>query len=212
VGEASLRVIDTLSGAGESSGFSGKYTGVHVFQGSSPFDAEPRTRALLYSSSDTRLGFVDLQSELPGSERSVDTLTLSGGVQGVAFPSASPLAIVTQTNGKVSIVDLEERTVSLLDAGNQVTRLVLDERPGVQLAWLLTSSGSLGTLDLTRRTPRELLLEKAGTFVIPVDVDGPRMAIGQGTNGGDLLLLDATEPSRATAREIEGFRKEPEEY
>ncbi|HEX6241731.1 MAG TPA: hypothetical protein VFZ61_12575, partial [Polyangiales bacterium] len=117
--------------------------------------------------------------------------------------------IVTQTNGKVSIVDLQERTVSLLDAGNQVTRLVLDERPGAQHAWVLTSSGGLGTLHLEQRTPRELLLEKPGTFVIPVDVDGPHMAIGQGVNGGKLLLLDATDPTRATAREIDGFRDDP---
>ncbi|HEX6241344.1 MAG TPA: hypothetical protein VFZ61_10640, partial [Polyangiales bacterium] len=66
LGDGSLRVIDTLSGAGESSGTSNKYGAAHVFQGTSPFDGESRTRALLYTPSDSRLGFVDLQAELPG--------------------------------------------------------------------------------------------------------------------------------------------------
>ena len=203
--EGSLRVIDTLSGAGESSPTMSTFSGAHQFKGRSPFDSESRPRALLYGINNNRLGFVDLHAELPGSERSVDTLTLSAGVEQITFSEDLPLAVVLQSNGKVSFVDLEERTVSLLDAGGRVTRVLLDERPGVQRAWMLTDFGSLGSVELGQRTPHEILLGQAATFVIPVNGKRPLLVVGQNAEGGDLVVIDASDPRRSSARAFEHF-------
>jgi hypothetical protein len=205
LGESSLRVIDTLNGSGESSPAQGGFTAVHVFEGASPFDETPRTRALLYAQGNNRLGFVDLQRELPGNERSVDQLTLSAGLDSIAFPEGEPLAVIAQKDGRVSLVNLQDRTVSSLGAGANITQLLLDQRPGLSRVWVVTASGSLGAIDLARRTPRELLLDRAATFVVPVLGATPRVAVGQSASSGSVLLLDANDPSRASAREIAGF-------
>lgn len=205
LGESSVRVIDTLNGAGESSPAPGGFTSTHVFEGASPFDEVPRTRALLYGVNSNRLGFVDLQRELPGNERGVDQLTLSAAVRHIAFPTGPQLAVIAQQDGRVSLVDLEQRTVSSLGAGAEVTQLLLDERDGVGRAWVVTASGSLGAVDLARRAPRELLLDRPATFVVPVLGAKPQVAVGQAADSGSVLLLDASDPSRASAREIAGF-------
>jgi hypothetical protein len=205
LGQSSLRLIDTVSGAGESSNTQGNFSVIHTFEGRSPFDAEPRQRAILYSQAGSKLGFVDLQTELRGSERGVEQLSLSGAIDDIVFPSQQSIAIIAQSDNKVSLVDLEERTISSFGVEGKVSHLVLDERAGVQQVWISTETGSLGSIDLARRAPRQLLLDQAATFVLPVAGATPLLAVGQAGDSGAVLLLDAKEPSRASARKIAGF-------
>lgn len=204
LGQGTLRIIDTVSGDSESSSTAGTFTTVHTFVGKSPFDSETRQRGLLYAAGTNRLGFVDLQAELPGNERSVDSVTLSGSIQRLELSQHQPLAIVAQSDGKLSFVDLEERTVSSLSTEGPITALVIDERAGVDRAWVLMT-GSLGAVDLADRSPEQILLEQVGTYIVPVLGDKALIAIGQGSSSGGVLLLDAKDPSRSSGREMVGF-------
>lgn len=204
VGEGTLRIIDTISGDSESSGTTALFTAAHVFRGTSPFDKEVRPRGLLYAANSNRLGFVDLQEELPGNERSVDLLTLSSPLASIQLSTTQTLAVVAQRDGKLSVVDLEERTVSSLHTEGTITNLVLDERPGVDRVWVLMHQG-LGAIDLDERTPQQILLEREATYIVPLLGEAPRIAVGQRERSGDVLLFDAERPSRSSAREIFGF-------
>jgi hypothetical protein len=200
-----LATIDVLNGNSETSSTMNDFAMAHVFRGQGPFDDEVRERALLYSKGDGRLGFVDLQRELPGSERGVDLVQLSGGLSDVVFPQSEPLAVVGQNNGTVSLVDLAQRTVSSLTTGAATDRLMLDEREQVANVWVMTMQGGLGVIDLAERKPSQVLLEHAATYVLPLFGDKPRVAVGQSAADGSLLVFEAGEPMRSSAREVKGF-------
>jgi hypothetical protein len=205
LGEGSLRIIDTRSGDSDGSPTTGRFGHVYSFQGSSPFDRELRPRGLLYGDGMPQLGFVDLQVDLPGSERSVELLSLRAGVQKLVFAEDPPLAVIAQADGKISLVNLEERTVSSLSTEGTISELLLDGRSGVERSWVLTSSGSLGSVKLADRTPSQLLLEKPASFIVPVLGEPARLAVGQPEPEGKLLLIDARNPSRSSAEEVADF-------
>jgi len=205
LGPGKLRLIDITTGDGEGSNVAGGFSALRVFTGSSPFDPDLKPRALLYSANSSQLGFVDLQRTLPGNERTVDTLSLADALRGVAFSRQLPIAVVTGTTGKLSLVDLNERTVSSVSTDTGAKQLLLEEHAGASRAWITTETGQVGVIDLDKRAPSELLLDHPAQQVVPLFGDKPVVAVTHDTESGRVTLLDARQPSRASAREIAGF-------
>lgn len=205
LGPGKLRLIDTTTGDGESSNVGGSLSALHVFSGSSPFDADVKPRALLYGASVSQLGFVDLQRSLPGNERTLDLLTLSQGLREIAFSRQLPLAVVTGSAGNVSIVDLAERTVSTVTTEGSAKQLLLEERGGSSRAWITTEAGQIGVIDLANRGPSGLLLDHPAQRVVPIFGDTSLVAVTHATDSGRITLVDAQQPSRESAREVAGF-------
>jgi hypothetical protein len=198
-------LIDTKSGKGESSSSGMQFSNAEPFTGTSPFDDVARPRALLYSQGGTRVGFVDLQAELVGSERTVEILSLSGSISQLVVVESAGIAIALQSEQRVSLIDLAERTVSSLSAGQALQSLILDQRKGIARAWILTMAGTVGTIDLDSRTASEVLLTRHAEWVLPLPGEAGRVVVGHQSLGGALTLLDAARPTRSSAREVLGF-------
>lgn len=205
IGPGKLRLIDTTTGDGESTNVTGSFSALHVFSGSSPFDPTARPRALLYGTNTSQLAFVDLQRTLPGNERSLDVLTLGNPLRNIAFSRLFSLAVITGSTDNISLVDLDERTVSTVSTGTTATQLLLEERTDTSRAWVTTASGQVGVIDLGKRTPSVLLLDHPVQQVVPLFGDRPQVALTHDTASGRLTLLDAEQPARASAREVAGF-------
>jgi hypothetical protein len=205
LGSNSLRLIDTKTGKGESSSTGTGFVMAEPFVGKSPFDDAERPRALLYAKDNPRIGFVDLQAELVGSERTVEVLSLSGAIMSLTMVESAGIAIVLQSDQRVSLIDLAERTVSSLSAGQPLKELVLDQRAGVSRAWVLTTAGTLGAIDLDRRSASEVLLSRRADWMLPLPGETPRVVIGHDSSSGALTLLEAANPTRSSAREVLGF-------
>lgn len=204
LGPGKLRLIDITTGDGESSNLSGSFNALHIFSGPSPFDRDPKPRALLHGAS-ADLGFIDLQRSLPGNERTLDRLTLGDALRAVAFSERLPLAVVTGSAGKISMVDLEERTVSTVTAESTARQLLLDEHGDASRAWITTDGGQLGFIDLAQRAPTAVLLDHPAERVVPLFGADPLVAVTHATTSGRVTLLDAQQPARAGAREVAGF-------
>jgi hypothetical protein len=201
-----LRVIDTVTGDGENTDMGAAFTSALPFTGRSPFDDESRPRALLLAPGTTQLGFVDLQPELRGRERSVEIVNLSDGVQDTVLAPDQKLAVVTHASGRVSLVDLEQRTVSLLVTDAAAHQLLVDEDDGAR-AWIVTNYGSVGVVDLARRSASPLLLNHLGRALVFVPGSTPHVAVTHDPKEGRVTLVDADDPTREHARElrIDGF-------
>jgi hypothetical protein len=205
VGANTLRLIDTKTGKGESSSSGMSFTTAEPFTGTAPFDDTLRQRALLYAKNGNRVGFADLQAELLGSERTVEILTLSGAISELVMVESVGLAIALQTDSRVSLINLADRTVSSLATGAAPKQLWLDQRTGVTRAWVLTTEGTVGSIDLDRSTASEVLLTRTASWLLPMPGETARVAIGHAGSSGALTVLDAARPTRATAREVLGF-------
>jgi hypothetical protein len=205
VGSNTLRLIDTKTGKGDSSSSGMAFTAAEPFMGTTPFDDVARPRALLYAKDGTRVGFVDLQAELVGSERTVEILSLSGTIMSLTMVESAGIAIALQSDQRVSLIDLAERTVSSLSAGQPLKQLMLDQREGVSRAWVLTMAGTLGTIDLDRRAGSEVLLARSANWVLPVPGETPHLVVGHDAGSGSLTILEAASPTRSSARELVGF-------
>lgn len=205
LGDGSLRLIDVKSGKGESSSTGKPFTAVELFVGTTPFDDVPRPRALLYTDGAPQVGFVDLQADLVGSERTVEVLTLSGAISKLSLVESAGLAIALQGDQKVSLIDLSERTVSSLSTVAATQDLILDQVAGVSRAWVLTMAGSLGSVDLDSRSASEVLLARSAKWVVRVGGQSELLVVGHSALSGSLTVLDATRPTRAGAREVDGF-------
>lgn len=205
VTNGNIRLIDTKSGKGDSSSSGKPFTSAELFSGKTPFDDVERPRALLYQQGGNQIGFVDLQSDLVGSERTVEVLTLSASLASLTMVESAGMAIVLQSDDRISLVDLSERTVSSLSAGSQAKSLTLDQRPGVARAWVLTNDGSVGAIDLDERGAAQVLLTRGAKWLLPLTGESERLVVGHEANSGALTVLDAANPVRASAHEVLGF-------
>jgi hypothetical protein len=203
--DANLRVIDTTTGDGETTPTQVAFKQALLFRGRSPFDQELRSRALLVAPNSRQIGFVDLQPELSGRERSVEIVTLSDVVQQTALAESQNLAVITHNTGRVSLVDLEERSVSLVGTAARPRQLLMEENGGAARAWIVTENGVVGVLDLTRRSATPLLLDRPAAALVFVPGPRARVAVTHEAASGRVTLLDAVRPSRSGAREIVGF-------
>ncbi len=205
LGDGSLRLIDVKSGKGENSSTGKPFKAVELFRGTTPFDDVARPRALLYAEGTNQVGFLDLQAELVGSERTVEVLTLSGAVSKLALVESAGLAIALQSDQRVSLIDISERTVSSLSTGAPTEDLILDQAAGVSRAWVRTTAGSLGSIDLDSRSASEVLLTHSANWVVRVGGQSERLVVGHSSASGSLTVLDARRATRAGAREVDGF-------
>jgi hypothetical protein len=200
-----VRVIDTTTGDGETTRTVAAFKAVLPFQGRSPFDDETRPRALLYAPNSNQIGFVDLQAELSGRERSVEIVTLSDGVQQALLAQGGKLALLSHSSAHVSLVDLEQRTVSRVGTEAAPRQLLLDQRGSAARAWIATVGGGLGVLDLASRSASPLVLDRPADALVFVPGRTPHVAVTHAADSGRVTLVDAEDPSREGAREIVSF-------
>jgi hypothetical protein len=200
-----LRVIDTTTGDGETTATNISFRQALPFRGRSPFDDEERPRALLVSPSSAQIGFVDLQPELSGRERSIEVVSLSEGVTETLLAADERLALIRHGSARVSLVDLEQRTVSRVDTEATPVQLLLDGHGATRRVWIATNGGSVGVLDLGSRHATPLLLDRPAKSLVFVPGKTPRMAALHAAESGRVTLVDAESPSRESAHEIVGF-------
>lgn len=200
-----LRVIDTTTGDGETTPTSVAFRQAFPFYGRSPFDEQARPRALLVGASGAQIGFVDLQADLSGRERSVEMVSLSEAVQETLLASDEGLALIAHGSARVSLVDLEQRTVSRIATEAAPSQLLLDAHGDARRVWIATAGGSVGVLDLGARSAAPLLLDRPAEALVFVPGRRPRIAALHAAESGRVTLVDAERPSRESAREIVGF-------
>jgi hypothetical protein len=200
-----LRVIDTTTGDGETTPTNVAFTQALPFHGRSPFDEEARPRALLVAPGNAQIGFIDLQPELNGRERSVEIVSLSEGVRETLLATQEGLALVSHGSARVSLVDLQQRTVSRVDTEASPAQLLLDSHADTRRVWIATAGGSVGVLDLGSRSATPLLLDRPAKALVFVPGRTPRIAALHAADSGRVTLVDAESPSRDSAREIVGF-------
>lgn len=200
--DAGARVIDPLTGTGLDLQLTGVYDEALPFTASSPSDAKPGLRVLLYGT-EARLAFLDVSETGDITSGDEEELPLPRGVAG-AFPLLENKQLVlTHETDQVSLVDLQERTVSPLSLGTNVASTYLDaERSRL---WITTSDGSLGTVDLQSLLPSQILLEGLSRELVLVRGETPRMVVVHASESGFVTLLDADKPSLNGAESLLGF-------
>ncbi len=196
------RVIDPRTGNGVDLDLSGSYTHAITFKARSPSDDTLSERAVLYGK-DSRIAFMDLSENGSAIASSVEEIPLNQDVT-----SALPLIerkqlVLTHDGDQVSLVDLEERTVSPLTLGTQVDVSLLDgERARL---WITTADGSLGTLDLKTLAPSRILLDADAKGLVPIRGKRALMAVIHPSESGFVTLLDADKPNLDDATSLLGF-------
>jgi hypothetical protein len=202
---------------------------IHKFSGKSPVDMNVLPRAALYAAGRAQIGFVDLGNEAAWSTRNVELIELGDALAELIPVPGKNLALVTHNSNRVSVVDLEQRTVKklLLDSASATT--LLDQSAGGLRLWVGGSDGSLGSVNLqdfadTREVPLtfdfgqatyadENSLAKSpinnaqNLLLVPGAVGTPRrrIAVVQRSTTGRVTLLDAENPTPESALEVLGF-------
>jgi hypothetical protein len=174
------------------------------FEGRSPFDDDVRRRLLLWGQGATLLGFLDVDD---GSDavvaRDVDVIDLVEPVASLVTVADRKLVVAVHDTGRLSLVNLQERTVSPISAGDTPEVTLLDaERARL---WVTTYAGRVGSIDLATLGGAEVLLEPDTVDLRLVPGPRPRVALIHDSSAGHVTLLDAAHPTRDGARELVGF-------
>ncbi|MDB4976210.1 MAG: hypothetical protein JWN48_4551 [Myxococcaceae bacterium] len=230
-----LEVLDPrIGGTAEVNGVS-TFSLIHKFSGTSPVDKSVLPRAALYGPGRSQIGFVDLGNEKAWSTRNVELVELGDPlVQLIPIANTTPqLALATHTTNRVSLIDLEQRTVKRVLLDSSAVTTLLDQSPAALRLWVGGSNGSLGSINLQTLMAQEVPLSfsfaggqivgedapdaanslatalptQQNLLVVPGPINTPRrrIAVVQEASSGRLTLLDADNPSPETALEVVGF-------
>lgn len=226
-----LEVIDPLVDSSTKIAGVNQFTQVFKFDGKSPLDAVVAPRAALYSAGRSQVGFVDLGNETAWATRNVDVIELGDPLVGLTPVPGKNLVLASHSTNRVSVIDLEKRTVKrvLLDSSSSTT--LLDPYGASLRLWVATTSGSLGVIDLQSFASTEVPLTfhyattgvSSGTrptlntgtafysspdlLLVPGASGTPnrRIAVLQTGTSGRVTLLDADNPTPESALEVLGF-------
>ena len=159
-------------------------------------------RLLLYSPGGTAISLVNIEE---GGETSFDLLRLNAPITEITVHRSVDRALVRHADGLVSLVDLERQSAALLNLPTQDAHLVVEE--GYNQAYVVTPHlPLLGVLDLDSGESREVLLDHpiAGLTLLP---EAERIAVVHDHPQGAVTLLDADDPRRQNAVQLNDFRE-----
>lgn len=160
---------------------------------------------LLWASGSSVVQFALLEGLADSVERQIDTVGLPGPVADVQLlPDGVSAAVVhSDAQRSISILRLDERAASALTATAPLDRSVWS----ADGATLFVASGydaRLSIIDVADRHPEDLRLDEdpTGLLLVPgADV----LVVTHDSAEGLVTLIDATRPSRETARMLQGF-------
>lgn len=217
-----LEVFDLARGDARSIQETGAYDRLLPFVGESPADKSQRSRVLLYTQGQSRIGFVDLNEDSQWSTRSIETLELGQPVRELVALPAQKLALAVHDASKLSVIDLQRRTVGPLRLTAPLTSWLVDEQ--ATRLWLLAGN-SLAVTELATLTTRELPLSVSplraadgeeeidnrrptsqGQLVLIPSATRRRVAVLHSAEAGRITLLDADQPTAQESwLELAGF-------
>ena len=200
------------------------FSGVLTFEGRSPFDTLSAPRALLFAPGSSRVGFVELGGGDGWTGRTIETIELGEPLLGVLPLVHHKLALGLHAGARLSVIELEERTVDPYRLDAPLRSWLLDEDATRARVWVASTAGKLGRIDLRARVTLEVPVMLASP---PTGRPDPRLinAYGRADDGtlllvpgtprrvallhpsevGRVTLLDAETPTRETALELAGF-------
>ena len=216
-----LDVLDPVVGnhvALDASGF----PQLEQFIGRSPVDEQQAPRAMLYGRGRSDVGFVDLGASGAWPNRRVERVALSEPIAELLPVPERKLAVGTHASGRMSLIDLEDRTVKVVLLDGPAHGLLVDTAGTPARLWVETTQRTLGIVDLATFVPTMLpvtLGEPLGTSELRRASAAPglgnlllvpgaqrrRVAVLQASASGHVTLLDAADPQPATARELVGI-------
>lgn len=209
-----LDVLDPLTGESTGVERTSGFTRLHTFDGTSPVDDQVAPRALLYAPGRAQVAFVEIGAGAGWAGRSAELIELGEPIRELFLLAAHKLAVATHGSARVSVIDLQARTVGPISLDAPLVASLVDELVAPRL-WVETTAGTLGMLEL--RAPftatqlpitvsAPLLSPSSPTNLVRVPrQNGRRLAVLQAAEGGRVTLLNADQPSAESAVELVGF-------
>jgi hypothetical protein len=176
---------------------------VYLFHGRSPFDDTDADRALLYSAGQSGVTFVDLEDIEQRTTRNLEVLPVPSGISQVVELPGNRL-LLPQTQGGMTIVDLEQRTASSIQARINLTEIIPSNKLG--RLWTTTAGGqALAYLDVDTLHPGQVNLDYPISNLFVLEDANRVVAVHPGPQG-IVTLLDATNPQATDhAVTLDGF-------
>ena len=167
---------------------------VLLFNGESPFDANLEERALFYKPGSQSLSFLDLDDAEERGHRNLQTLTGLQGSYSKLIPLADNTALLIHTGTGLSLLDMDERTVTPIGSSQSLGDATFDAAH--QTLWLAPQgSNTIGFLDLTNSHPGEVALDDTiDNFVMVPSETAPKLVLTHDTNLGYMTILNASDP------------------
>jgi hypothetical protein len=174
-----------------------------LFQGTSPQDSSEKTHALLYAKTGGGLTFLDVEATGDAPGDSVELVTSEQSVVRL-IPLVDEKTVVLLQPSLVSLLDLQERTLTPISSNTQLTDAVFD--PGRKKLWVgPNGSPYVQSLELaTGRTGDELRLDAPISRLVPM-FSKNRLVVLHNESLGYLTMIDADEPDREHALSLRGF-------
>jgi hypothetical protein len=178
---------------------------LHLFSSTAPFDAAVEERALIYGIGDQVVAFLDLDQVEERTTRNVETLNLGAPIASLRVLDETLVLVLHQNRG-LSLLDLEERTVSPITATVDTSSTL----PSLDLnrLWVgATGSQVLAYLDLADFHPSQVQLgapiERVMLFTRG---KAKRVLVVHPSTFGRATILDAERPERVEdAVMLQGF-------
>jgi hypothetical protein len=149
--------------------------------------------------------FASLDGLTDSVARQIDTVALPGPVADVhLLPDGVSAAVVhADQQRSVSILHLPDRSASALTATAPLDRSVWS-RDGSRLFVASSDDARLSVIDVAARHPEDLRLDEIPTGLLLVP-NANVLVVTHAAEEGLVTFIDATNPSRATARMLQGF-------
>lgn len=178
---------------------------LHLFSSTAPFDSAVEERALIYGVGDQVVAFLDLEQVEERTTRNVETLNLGAPIASLRVLGETLVLVLHQNRG-LSLLDLEERTVSPITATVDTSSTL----PSLDLNRLwVGASGSqvLAYLDLEDFHPSQVELgAPIEQVLLFTRGKSKRVLVVHPSSLGRVTILDAERPERVEdAVMLEGF-------
>ncbi|HET8935188.1 MAG TPA: hypothetical protein VFN67_17185 [Polyangiales bacterium] len=176
-----------------------------VFEGQSPRNAAPQTHALLFSASESKLSFFDVEATVDSPNDSVELVTAEQPVlRLIPLVDGDDKSVVLLQERQVTILDLERRTLTPFATSARLTDALFD--PIRKKLWVGPSDAPyIQSLDLASgRTGDELRLEAPIGTLLPMFQHDRLVALHKDSSGY-LTLVDATKPDREHTFSLRGY-------
>jgi hypothetical protein len=174
-----------------------------LFHGTSPFDDADEPRALLFAVGQSSVSFLDLEEAEERTTRNLETLAVPGGIQQL-IPLNDNLVLIPQTSGGLTILNLEERTASPIQARLGLAAIQPSLATG-RLWATSTGSKALGYIDVDNLHPGEVRLDYEIQRLFVLD-KAKRVVAVHSAPEGLVSILNANDPEDLEqATTLQGF-------
>ena len=184
---------------------------IYRFDGASPKDATVRQRALLFSTTQSGVTFVDLEELEQKTSKAVQSVDLGATLASVLeLPTLHNALLLFMAGGGIEVLDLQTRRWSPIGSDVAIEASIAD--PTQNRSWV-TAPGDkrVGYLDFGDSSQLSLSIDE-------VRLDDPvvkffrldsgstkRVVVTHDRVGGSLTFFDAVTPKRSSAKKLEGF-------